>query len=68
MKTILLAVLTLGALAASLPASAGPDWSVIERARAQARAQARARHAVPCAQNHHAAPASAIPATPATAR
>ncbi|MCY1279727.1 hypothetical protein D9M68_440140 [compost metagenome] len=64
MKTILIAMLALGALAASVPASAGPDWSVIERARAEA----RARHAVPCAQNAHAAPASAVPDTPATAR
>ncbi|MBP0623276.1 hypothetical protein [Cupriavidus consociatus] len=64
MKTILLAMLALGALAASVPASAGPDWSVIERARAEA----RARHALPCAQSAHAVPASGPPASPATAR
>ncbi|TDF66797.1 hypothetical protein [Cupriavidus sp. L7L] len=64
MKAILIAMLALGALAASLPASAGPDWSVIERARAEA----RAHHAIPCAQNAHAAPASAAPASPTAAR
>ncbi|MEM5432459.1 hypothetical protein [Cupriavidus oxalaticus] len=61
MKSILLAMLALGAIAASLPASAGPDWSVIERARAQA----RALQAAPCAQSADAAP---VRATPATAR
>lgn len=57
MKTILFALLGLGAVTASPPAAAGPDWTVIERARAAA----RARHAAHCAQ-----PADA--ATPATAR
>ncbi|WP_349605959.1 MULTISPECIES: hypothetical protein [Cupriavidus] len=46
MKTVLLALLGLGAITASLPAAAGPDWAVIERARAAA----RARHAAHCAQ------------------
>ncbi|WP_317924895.1 MULTISPECIES: hypothetical protein [unclassified Cupriavidus] len=59
MKTILLAMLALGAIAVSLPASAGPDWTVIERARAQA----QARHAPPCAQDAGTSPASATPAT-----
>ncbi|WP_155301128.1 hypothetical protein [Cupriavidus necator] len=57
MKTILLALLGLGAITASLPAAAGPDWTVIERARAAA----RAGHAAHCAQ-------PADPPTPATAR
>ncbi|RDK10581.1 hypothetical protein DN412_10050 [Cupriavidus lacunae] len=67
MKTILFALLGLGALAASFPAAAGPDWAVIERGRAAARADARtaqARNATPCAQTAVAASA----ASPATSR
>ncbi|WP_316153818.1 hypothetical protein [Cupriavidus sp. BIC8F] len=68
MKTILFALLGLGALAASFPAAAGPDWAVIERGRAAARTAAertaQAHNATPCAQ---ADVAASVP-SPVTSR
>lgn len=42
MKTLILALAGAATLAAALPALAGPDWTVIERARAEKRAAQRA--------------------------
>ncbi|MGT2493216.1 hypothetical protein ACU4GD_28730 [Cupriavidus basilensis] len=47
MKTIVLALLSVTALASSLPALAGPDWTVIERARPEAGASEAARRRPP---------------------
>ncbi len=49
MKTIVLALMSVTVLASSLPAFAGPDWAVIERARAQKQAQAKQQAQTPCA-------------------
>jgi hypothetical protein len=64
MNKLLLALLGAVALSSSLPAVAGPDWTVIERARAEA----RARHTAPCAScvqpvDQAAAPAAAAGTT-----
>jgi hypothetical protein len=50
MKHTLVAMLGVATLAASASALAGPDWTVIERARAQKRAQqqALAQQQKPC--------------------
>jgi hypothetical protein len=60
MKSIVLALLSVTTLACSLPAFAGPDWTVIERARAQKQAQAKQQEQTPCAlKSNQAAAASA---------
>lgn len=60
MKPIMLALLSVTALACSLPAFAGPDWTVIERARAQKQAQAKQQAQIACAlQSNQAAAAPA---------
>ncbi|MDF3837385.1 hypothetical protein P3W85_31215 [Cupriavidus basilensis] len=57
-KKIALALLSVTALASSVPAFAGPDWTVIERARAQKQAQAKTQAQTPCAlKNDQAASA-----------
>lgn len=61
MKTIVLALLSVTTLAASLPAFAGPDWSVIERARAQKQAQAKQQAQTPCALKSNQATATSGP-------
>ncbi|MGE8368487.1 hypothetical protein ACU4GI_09485 [Cupriavidus basilensis] len=58
MKTIVLALLSVTALASSLPALAGPDWTVIERARAQKQAQAKQQAQTPCALKSNQAAAA----------
>lgn len=67
MNKLLLALLGAVALMSSLPAAAGPDWTVIERGRAAA----RARHTTPCAtcaqQADQAAAPAAAPAVTAPA-
>jgi len=47
MKTILLTMAGAVTAAVSLAAIAGPDWSVIEKARAAKQAQAQAQKATP---------------------
>jgi len=67
MKTVLLALLGAATLSAALPAVAGPDWAVIERARAEKRAQQRAeQQKAPCSQAT-AAPAQVPVAVPVAA-
>ena len=58
MKTIVLALLSVTVLASSLPAFAGPDWTVIERARAQKQAQAKQQAQTPCALKSNQATAT----------
>ena len=58
MKTIVLALLSVTALSASLPALAGPDWTVIERARAQKQVQAKQQAQKPCALKSNPAAAT----------
>ncbi|CAG2134211.1 hypothetical protein LMG31506_01338 [Cupriavidus yeoncheonensis] len=58
MKTILLALLGAAAVTAACPATAGPDWAVIERGRAAARA------AHPCADTHQRSTAATPARTP----
>ncbi|MGO4330910.1 hypothetical protein, partial [Cupriavidus sp. M-11] len=70
LNKIVLSLASVSALAASLPALAGPDWTVIERARAQKQAQARrasAQARCPLQAQGAAAPAapSAVPAATA---
>jgi hypothetical protein len=60
MNKILLALLSVTALAPALPAHAGPDFTVIERARAAR--QAQARQAQPCEQaSRPTSPAATVP-------
>lgn len=58
MKTIMLALLSVTAFACSLPAFAGPDWTVIERARAQKQAQAKQQAQASCALKSNQATAT----------
>ncbi|MGO4575359.1 hypothetical protein AB4Z48_04850 [Cupriavidus sp. 2TAF22] len=54
MKQILLTLFSVTTLLSAWPAFAGPDWSVIERARAQARAQRQNPEPSSCLAQHPA--------------